>query len=137
MHTQRVFTKLDRFRLGTLLDSRETKALADRNVLDELEWRLEEAAAVASEGIPADVVTMNSTLRLVEVGTGREMVCTVVYPEDLEFVDGGISVLGPVGSVLIGHETGDLVEWWEGDDAGRWYLAEILSQPEQVGDFHL
>jgi regulator of nucleoside diphosphate kinase len=137
MCTQRVFTELDRFRLGTLLDSRATRSMAARRVLDELEWRLEEATAVASEHVSADVVTMNSMLRLVEVGTGREIICTIVYPEDIEFVDNGVSVLGPMGSVLIGHETGDLVEWWDGDDAGRWRIAEIISQPEQLGNFRL
>jgi regulator of nucleoside diphosphate kinase len=137
MYAPSVFTELDRFRLGTLLGLPETRSMAAQRLLDELAWRLEEATAVASERVSADVVTMNSTLRLVEVDTRREIICTIVYPEDLEFFASGVSVLGPMGSVLIGHETGDMVEWWEGGDAGRWRIAEIISQPEQVGNFHL
>lgn len=137
MFTQPVFTDMDRFRLGTLLDSPDTKSLAARRVLDELEWRLEDATTVAAERVSADVVTMNSTVRLCEHDNDREIVCTVVYPEDRELVDQSVSVLGPVGSELIGRETGDVVEWWEGDNAGRWRIAEVISQPEQLGEFHL
>ena len=137
MDTRQLFTRVDRSRLGTLLDSSEIRSIASWNVLDELEWRLEESDAVAPERIPGTVVTMNSTLRLINLDSDREMICTIVYPDDIDLIDDGVSVIGPIGSALIGHQAGDQVEWWKGSDAGRWRIVGIISQPEQVGHFHL
>ncbi len=136
MVAQRVITSLDRFRLGNMLDCRETRPLATAEVLDELAWRLEEAVAVPPQKLPANVVSMNSVVRLVDDSASRELVCTVVYPAEMDLVDKGVSVLGPIGAALVGNEVGDLVEWWDGENPGRWRIAEIVRQPEQDGDFY-
>jgi regulator of nucleoside diphosphate kinase len=136
VYAQRVITSVDRFRLGNLLDCRETRPLANAEVLDELAWRLEEAVAVPPQKLSADVVSMNSIVKLIDVRAKREMLCAVVYPAELDLVDNGVSVLGPIGAALVGNEVGDLVEWWDGENAGRWRIAEIVRQPEQDGDFY-
>lgn len=87
--------------------------------------------------IPDDVVTMNSTVRLISLNSAAESICTVVYPEDVDLVDDGISVLEPLGARLIGCEVGDLVECETQEDRGLWRVAEIVYQPERVGAFHL
>ncbi|CAE7218660.1 rnk [Symbiodinium sp. CCMP2456] len=119
-----------------MLDCRETRPLATAEVLDELAWRLEEAVAVPPQKLPANVVSMNSVVRLVDDSASRELVCTVVYPAEMDLVDKGVSVLGPIGAALVGNEVGDLVEWWDGENPGRWRIAEIVRQPEQDGDFY-
>jgi len=81
-----LFTAGDRCRLGRLLLSDDARSMAPWHLLDELEWQLETATAVQPESIPEDVVTMNSTVRLVNVKSAKEIVCTVVYPEDVELV---------------------------------------------------
>ena len=137
MKVRHVFTHADRCRLGCLLSSGDAFAAASRRLLDELEWNLEESKAVRPELIPEDVVTMNSTVRLVSTSSNRELVCTVVYPDDVELMDDGISVLAPLGTRLIGCEVNDVVECATPTDDGPWRVVEIVYQPERAGAFHL
>ncbi|MBC8869414.1 MAG: GreA/GreB family elongation factor [Planctomycetes bacterium] len=136
-YRQYLMTETDRWRLGRLLVSDAARAVAAPGVLGELESQLEESEAMLSELIPDDVVTMNSTVHLVSETSGARIVCTVVYPDDVELVDDGVSVLDLLGSSLIGCEVGDLVEWKAQEDRGPWRIAEIAFQPEQMGEFHL
>lgn len=137
MREQHVFTDTDRCRLGHLIATDYVRAAAPRRVLDDLERELEESKSVHRESIPEDVVTMNSTVRLINTATGAELVCTIVYPEDVELVDDGLSVLSPLGSSLIGCEQGDVVKCVTPDGCVSWKVAEVLYQPERVGEFHL
>jgi regulator of nucleoside diphosphate kinase len=132
-----VFTDADRRRLGQLLDSNDSRASADREVLDELEWQLEECESMPQETISDTVVTMNSKVRLISMVTDAECRCTVVYPEDVDLVNDAVSVLSSLGSGLIGCRVGDLVEFEEPCGRGPWQVAEIVFQPERNGDFHL
>lgn len=132
-----LFTDLDRCRLGRLLASDDARAVASRKVLSRLECLLEDANITQPESIPDDVVTMNSTVRLVQVESAAEVTCTVVYPEDVDLIDDGVSVLEPPGVRLIGCEVGDLVECEIQSDRGPWRIAQIVFQPERVGKFEL
>lgn len=132
-----LLTESDRCHLGRLLLSDDARSVTPRQLLDQLEWRLETAVAVQPGLVPDDLVTMNSTVRLVSVNSAAEMVCTIVYPEDVELVEDGISVLELLGTRLIGCEVGDLVEYEGPNNRGPWRVAEILFQPERAGEFHL
>jgi regulator of nucleoside diphosphate kinase len=137
MTREYLFTDADRCRLGGLLISDDARAAASWQVLDELQWLLETSKAVQPETIPHDVVTMNSTVRLINGDSVDEIICTVVYPEDLDLIEDGISVLAPLGTLLIGCEVDDLVECEDGKHRGTWRVAEIVFQPERVGKFQL
>lgn len=130
-------TKTDRSRLGHLLLSHTARIVAEPGVLETLECQLDGSNAMLSESIPGDVVTMNSTVRLVSETSGAQIIRTVVYPEDVEFIDNGVSVLDILGSNLIGRKVGDLLKWetWEG--CGPWRIAKIVFQPERVGELRL
>jgi regulator of nucleoside diphosphate kinase len=132
-----LFTDADRCRLGQLLTSNDARGVAPWQLLDELEWQLETGEAAHPESIPDDVVTMNSIVRLVNVNSAAEIVCRIVYPEDVDLFDCGVSVLDPLGTRLIGCEVGDLVEWQNRRNRGPWRVAEIVFQPERAGAFHL
>jgi regulator of nucleoside diphosphate kinase len=120
-----------------MLEDDLARSIAPWNLLDELQWRLETAEMVRSESIPYDVVTIKSPVRLVNCNSTEEIICTVVYPEDVELVNDGVSVLEPLGTRLIGCEVGDLVECEDREDRGPWRVAEIVFQPERVGKFEL
>jgi regulator of nucleoside diphosphate kinase len=132
MKVQNIFTHADRCRLGQLLSSDDARGVAPQHMLDDLECLLEEAEGVESDSIRDDVVTMNSTVLLVNTNSAAELICTVVYPEDVELIDGGISVLEPLGTRLIGCEVGDLIECESRSNPGPWRIAKILFQPEQM-----
>lgn len=136
-HRQYRITETDRSRLGHLLLSSAARAMAAPGVMSELECQLEESKTMLPESIPDDVVTMNSTVHLVSETSGAQIIRTVVYPEDVELIDDGVSVLDILGSSLIGCEVGDLIEWKTQEDRGPWRIGDIAFQPEKVGKFHL
>lgn len=70
---------------------------------------LERAVVVASDGVPPDVVTMNSRVTLAYESTGVRRVVTLVYPPDANAALDHVSVLDPLGMVLLGARPGKLL----------------------------
>jgi regulator of nucleoside diphosphate kinase len=72
---------------------------------------IEKAAVVQSNQIPSDVITLNSTARLVDQKTDEEMLYTLVFPEDADISQGKISILAPIGTAMLGYKVGNTFEW--------------------------
>jgi regulator of nucleoside diphosphate kinase len=130
--------EVDLARLRKLIDlARETGNDANRMYLDRLEGELERAEVVNPIDIPKDVVTMRSTVRLKDLDNGKEMVYSLVFPNEADVDEGKISVLAPVGTAMIGYRVGDLIEWEVPSGLRRLKVEEIIYQPEASGDYHL
>lgn len=80
--------------------------------------------------IPRTTVTMNSRVRGRD-DEGHEREVTLVYPWDEG--PGRVSVLGPLGSALLGASVGDTVP----EGGRRLTVASIPYQPEAAGDHYL
>lgn len=108
----------------------------DKERYADLRAELERAAVVDSEDMPADIVTMNSTVRLADVDNGQEMTLSLVYPNDV--VDTGtVSILAPVGSALLGLTTNQQIDWpMPSGRKRRLRVLEISYQPEASGEYH-
>ena len=131
-------TEVDLARLRKLIDlARDTGSDANRPYLNRLEGELERAEVVGSNDIPKDVVTMRSTVRLKDLDNGKEMVYTLVFPNEADVDEGKISVLAPVGTAMIGYRAGDVIEWEVPSGLRRLKVEEIIYQPEASGDYHL
>ncbi|HET9532199.1 MAG TPA: nucleoside diphosphate kinase regulator [Blastocatellia bacterium] len=131
-------TEVDRGRLRKLIDlARDTGADSHRQYLDRLQDELERAEVVAPNDIPRDVVTMRSTVRLKDLDSDKEMVYSLVFPSEADIDEGKISVLAPVGTAMIGHKVGNVIEWEVPSGLRRLKVEEILYQPEASGDYHL
>lgn len=128
-------TVVDRQRLGTLLDNAATKWRVDPESLSDLEVELERATAVDPHQVPADVVTMNSTVRLRDLDDGETFEYTLVYPRDANAAEGRVSILAPIGTAILGCKAGDVVEWPIPAGVARLRLEEVVFQPERAGDF--
>ena len=130
--------EVDLARLRKLIDlARETGNDANRMYLDRLEGELERAEVVNPTDIPRDVVTMRSTVRLKDLDNGKEMVYSLVFPNEADVDEGKISVLAPVGTAMIGYRVGDLIEWEVPSGLRRLKVEEVIYQPEASGDYHL
>ncbi len=130
--------EVDLARLRKLIDlARETGNDANRMYLDRLEGELDRAEVVNPIDIPKDVVTMRSTVRLKDLDNGKEMVYSLVFPNEADVDEGKISVLAPVGTAMIGYRVGDLIEWEVPSGLRRLKVEEIIYQPEASGDYHL
>lgn len=61
--------------------------------------------------IPADVVTMGSSVEFLDEGTGASRTVQLVYPPEADISAGRISILTPVGAGLIGLREGQSILW--------------------------
>ncbi len=128
-------TDFDLQRLRKLiLDAQGTeyrKSVYLQNLISELN----RASVVPSREIPASVITMNSRVTLLDLDTQEEETYTLVFPEDLEKTEGGVSVLAPIGTAMLGYKVGDVFEWEVPAGKRRLRVERIDYQPEASGDF--
>lgn len=92
-------------------------------VADALLAGLETARVVAADRVPADAVRMGSVVECRD-DSGSVKRMTLVYPEEADISQGRISVLTPLGAVLIGLAKGQSVGWESRD--GRRLSVEIV-----------
>lgn len=130
---QIIVTKEDHARLESLLASSFAAACSDRPYLQSLRGELDIAQVINSEEVPANVITMNSTVRMREVRTREMETYTLVYPERADFAEGKLSVLAPIGTAILGYQVGDIVEWSVPGGMIRFKIEELVFQPERDG----
>ncbi len=107
----------------------------DPEALRALDDELDRAKAVRADEIPPDVITMNSRVRMTDLQTGKQRVVTVVYPEQAND-DDCVSILSPLGTVLLGYRVGDEIERETPGGALHLRVDELLYQPEAAGNFN-
>jgi regulator of nucleoside diphosphate kinase len=105
--------------------------------LDQLEEELARCAEVSQETVPADVVTMNSRVTLKDLTSGKEITCTLVFPEDADSTEGRISVLAPLGMAILGYQVGDKVSWQMPSGVHELQIEAVHYQPEAAGNYQL
>jgi len=130
-------TDYDMQRLRKLLEGTQHWNSKDRDYLAHLEDELDRAVLVPSKKVPADVVTMNSQMRVKDLDSEKEMSIQLVFPSEADFEQGKISVLAPIGTALIGYREGDTVEWKVPSGVRRLLIEKITYQPEAAGDYEL
>jgi regulator of nucleoside diphosphate kinase len=102
-----------------------------------LERRIEEAQTIPVACTPGTLVTMNSTVVLVDVKSGERSTCTLVYPEDRDLIPHSVGVLQQSGQCILGRSVGDIVQMTEGAKTRRFRIESIEYQPEAAGAAHL
>ena len=131
-----VITELDAARireLGARLPDSE-KGLGALSEL--MEIVTEHARIVPSRRIPADVVTVNSTVSFRDEVTGSVHRVTVVYPYEVSVPERRISILSPVGRALLGLPVGRSAGVELPDGSTREIrILELHYQPEAAGEF--
>ena len=130
-------TEFDMQRLTKLLQDAQFTTYRKSEYLERLEEELERARLVKPEEVPADAVTMNSRVRMVDVESHEEMTLTLVFPQDADIDQNKISVLAPIGTAMLGYRLGDTFEWVVPDGVRKLRIEEILYQPEASGDYDL
>jgi regulator of nucleoside diphosphate kinase len=130
-------TEFDLERLKKLLFEARYNEYRKSEYLDKLQMEIDRANVVSPRDIPNDVITMNSTVSLVDLETGEEEVYTLVFPEDADLGEGKISVLAPIGTAMLGYKVGDVFEWEVPAGKRNLRVEKIIYQPEASGDYHL
>jgi regulator of nucleoside diphosphate kinase len=127
---------LDRLRkLISVMSASDTDKAQE--YLEMLENELDLAEIVKPQSVPKDVITMRSKARLLDIDSGKEVVYSLVFPNEADLEKGKISVLAPIGTAMIGYKVGDIIEWEVPAGLRRLRVEEVLYQPEAAGDYHL
>jgi regulator of nucleoside diphosphate kinase len=95
---------------------------------------LDQSQLIAQREVPKDVITLNSRVRLTDLGTGEEMSYTLVLPNEADIDQHKISILAPIGTAMLGYSVGDTFEWKVPGGLRRLEVKEILHQPEASED---
>jgi regulator of nucleoside diphosphate kinase len=104
----------------------------------ELQQELDRAQVVIDPiETPPDMITMRSRVRLLNLDTGKEVECTLVYPAESSAEEEKISVLAPLGTAMLGYRVNDEFEANLPKGRTSFRVEEILYQPEAAGDYHL
>lgn len=92
---------------------RLAEGLVGRNpeLADRLMTELARARIAGPARLPADVVTIGSTVTYRDETSGRDQTITLVWPEDADIAAGRASVLTPIGVALLGLRAGARFEW--------------------------
>lgn len=121
--TEILITEIDFARLSKLRDQHLSECL-------------DGADLVASQAIPADVVTMYSQIELLDHTTGQPSTLTLSYPHDADPSSGSISVCSALGASLLGRRVGERVSWRSPQGQERAVsIQAMLFQPEASGDY--
>ena len=100
---------------GDLSENAEYHASKERLMfleqrIGKLEETLSRARLLENEDIPADKVYIGATVELLDLKKDKEIVYTLVAPEEADFENGKISTVSPIGKGLLGHSEGEEVE---------------------------
>lgn len=126
-------SSLDLERIEELLDSAANKKLPG---IEALRTELNRANILDPDEIPADLVTMNSTIVFRDEETTNEYELTLVYP-DASSQPSAVSILAPVGSALLGLSIGQSISWQvPGGRNLQLRVLDVKSQPEASHQYH-
>ena len=131
-----IISHADRERLEALIDSARMDSRVREDYLAALEGELSRARVVPAGKVPADVVTMNSVVRLRDLDSDETEEYELVYPPDADVAHNRISVLAPIGTAILGYRLGDVIEWPVPAGLRRLRVEEVLYQPERAGVLH-
>jgi transcription elongation factor GreA len=100
---------------GDLSENAEYTAAKERLMfleqrINKLEDTLSRATLLENESIPEDKVYIGATVELLDKKTGKQIVYTLVAPEEADFDAGKISTTSPIGKGLLGHAEGEEVD---------------------------
>lgn len=94
-----------------------------------LRSRLEEAAIVAA--VPQDVITLGTTFRMRDLETQVSAEYTLVLPHMADVKRGHISVLAPIGSLLLGAHESETITFSTPTSSRQFLIEQILKQPNE------
>lgn len=126
-------TEVDYLRLKNLIETIE-----DEGAVSQLDLELEVATIIDASKAPADLVTMNSKLRFLDLTEQKENTIEIVYPHAANLQLGKISILAPLATALIGLRSGEQINWqFPNGKVKCLRVLEVLYQPEAQGQWHL
>jgi regulator of nucleoside diphosphate kinase len=118
-------------RLSQLIRDLRHSRFRDQAQVELLEQTLENAEVISSARFPRNAIKMNSRFRVLDLGTGKKQVYTLVYPDEADVSSGSISVLAPIGIALLGRRQTDTIEVDVPGRVRRLRIERVLYPPDR------
>ena len=134
MDNEITVTKVDYSRLNSLILRLLDKKNQDIRELNFLNIEIKRAKKIDSKKIAPEFVTMDSLIEVKFLETDKTMVLRLVYPQKANYKEGSISVLSPLGCVLLGCKAGDSVLFKAPGGTQAVKIEKVLFQPEANGE---
>jgi regulator of nucleoside diphosphate kinase len=121
-------TAPDRTRLERLLKTQHSRFHEEKKHLATLRKRLDDSIEVSPEDIPEDVVAVESEVHVEDLGSKRDRVYTLAFPESADIGENRVSLLAPISVALLGRRVGEVVTCDGPGGARKLKIKGILSQ---------
>ena len=95
---------------------------------ERLQTALDSAEEV--ETLPPTVVALGNEVAIKNLDSGKESVYALVLPSQADIREHTISVLAPLGTALLGHSVGDVIQYDAPGGTRTFLLQNILVQHE-------
>lgn len=128
-------TGTDYVRLSALISTLKKSRNGEPDNLTVLSEEIVRAERVDPQQISPEVVTMNSTVEIVDLDTNKLMTVKLVYPKDADFKKGNVSILSLLGSALLGYKVGSKVSYKVPMGTKEMVIKNIVYQPESNGEY--
>ena len=89
--------------------AKEAQGMNEKKI-SELDAKLASAQILDSAAMSSDEVLIGATVKLKDMDSNEELEYTLVAEEEADFAANKISIQSPVGTGLLNHKKGDLVE---------------------------
>lgn len=132
-----IINKLDYARITKVIKDAKLNRSISSEEEEKLVNELNSATFVEPHAVPADVVTMNSIVKLSFLNNNKQVQLQIVYPYQANVKEKKISILSPIATALIGYKVNDEIEWIVPAGLTKIRIDEIVYQPEASGDYIL
>lgn len=130
MHTY-VISAEERYRIMDFLKNYRPLLVSEWEQMALLKDKLNGAVIVPETRLSRTIVSMYSTVRIMDVARHEVETYTLVYPQQASVGQGQLSLLSPLGTALLGCNEGDFFECAVPEGAIKYVLKELLYQPER------
>lgn len=121
--------RLDDYKLLTAyLNNWNGKTMVERKSAQELQEELKNAKLVEKDEFPADIVRLNSKVKIMAEGREDIMELILVMPDKADMKERKISVVAPVGAALIGFRQGQKVSWQVPAGKKTFTILEVINE---------
>lgn len=111
MNQRVILSKPDVARLRGIISEQSRSAIRDLDQLAALGEEIDQATVVDAQSLPADAITLNSVVRVMDTQTLATEEYTLVSPAHADMALRRVSVTAPLGVALIGFREGADVTW--------------------------
>ncbi|GHB86873.1 GreA/GreB family elongation factor [Persicitalea jodogahamensis] len=132
-----IISRLDYQRLQQWIGRAKNDFNFSNNQTNDILRTVNEATLLDPTDMPADVVTMNSRVRLTYPESNRTLEVQLVYPEVADIEKKRISIFAPLAVAILGCRQGTLTKINTPGGMVSIKIEEVIYQPEAAGDMAL